>query len=142
MLLERGADPTVTGHDARTPLMIARAAGRRDAAMLLEAEEQKRGVWKNPRHLRPYCRAYYVNDLRRFRGWAELAGDRESLPVAGEDGDKSDNPPEQRIAFLHNDFTVTQSIWRNEEVIVADVTPEWREFCESELRFSIPDEMA
>jgi uncharacterized protein len=132
----------VTGQDARTPLMIARAAGRRDAAILLEAEEQRREVWKDPRQLRPYCRAYYLNDLRRFRGWAELAGDRESLPVASEDDEQGDKPPEQRIAFLHNDFTVTQSIWRNEEVLVAHVTPEWREFCESELGFSIPDDMA
>jgi len=140
MLLDRGADPTVTGHDARTPLMIARAAGRRDAARLLEAAEQKRGVWKDPRQLRPYSRAYYLTDLQRFNGWAELAGDCASPPVAGENG-RGDQPPEQRVVFLHDDFTVTRSIWRNEEVLVAQVTPEWREFCESELGFSAPDDL-
>lgn len=142
MLLERGADPTLTGSDARTPLMIARAAGRREAAALLEAAEQKRGVWKDPRHLRPYCRAYYLADLQRFRGWAQLAGDRAAPRPAGENGDQGGQPPEQTVVFLHEDFTVTRSIWRNEEAIVADVTPEWHEFCEVELGFSIPDDMA
>jgi hypothetical protein len=140
MLLERGADPTLMGRDARTPLMIARAAGRRDAAILLESAEQKRGIWRDPRNLRPYCRAYYLTDLQRFRGWEQLASNRASPETAEENGGAGDQSPEQPIVFLHDDFTVTRSIWRNEEVLVADVTPEWREFCEGALGFGIPED--
>jgi hypothetical protein len=136
LLLERGADPTLTGRDLRTPLMIAKAAGRADVAGVLTRIEQERGVWTDPRETRPYCRAYYVRDLAPFPGWAaaraldERSRDGETPPALGDDD----------VVFVHQDFTVTRSIWRDEQVLLTP-TPEWRAYCEHTLAFQIPEDL-
>ena len=43
--------------------------------------------------------------------------------------------------FLHEDYTVTESMWHNENVIFNQVTPEWKQFCTNQLRFRIPDDL-
>ena len=45
------------------------------------------------------------------------------------------------VVFLHEDYTVTQSIWSNENVIYNDVTPEWQNFCNTVLEFKVPDDL-
>lgn len=131
LLLEHGADPTLTGRDNRTPLMIAKAANRKEVAEILTAAEKERGVWKDPRENRPYCKAYYLRDLRRFEGWSENA----------EDGDASEALGEDSIVYLHHDFTVTRSMWHGEDVVFEDVSATWKEFCEGKLEFAIPEDL-
>jgi uncharacterized protein len=125
-LLEQGADVTLTGHDNRTALMVARAAARSEVIALLTAAEQARGVWKDPRSSKPYCRAYYCRDFARYPQWS-------SLHDATAQSLEADS-----IFYLHQDFTVTKSVWPGENVIVKAATPEWIRFCESELNFAIP----
>jgi hypothetical protein len=132
LLLERGADVTRTGRDLRTPLAIAKAAGRKQVAEILTAREQELGVWEDPRLTQPYCKAYYLKQLREFPDWPSIAvepgGDRPS--TEGED-----------VAYVHQDFTVTESMWHGEDVIVGQVTPAWKEFCETRLQFAIPEDL-
>jgi hypothetical protein len=125
-LLERGADPTLTGRDNRTPLMIARAAGRAEAVAILTEAEQKRGVWKDPREGRPYCKAFLVGELRRFAEW----------PPAG-----AGAGPDDQIVYLHHDFTVTRSMWHGEDVLFDATSPDWKAFCERTLAFAIPADL-
>jgi len=40
--------------------------------------------------------------------------------------------------FLHQDLTVTSSMWHNEDVVFDNVTPEWQEFCHTVLNFRVP----
>lgn len=129
-LLDHGADPTATGRDNRTPLMIAKAAGRSDVVRLLTEAEQEKGAWQDPRESRPYCRAYYLRDLEPFAGWPSQTG-------AGGDGEAS----RDEVVYLHQDFTVTASMWHGEDVLFDQVSTEWRAFCVETLDFAIPEDL-
>jgi hypothetical protein len=124
-LLERGADVTLTGRDNRTPLMIASAADRREVVDLLTEAERKRGVWKDPRETRRYCKAFRACDLRAFPGW----------PVGAA------ALPDDQIVYLHQDFTVTRSMWHGEDVLFDAVSSDWKAFCEGTLAFAIPADL-
>lgn len=72
-----------------------------------------------------YCRAYRIGELRKFPEW--------------------DDPRELTddvFVYLWDDFTVLQNpIQLDEQVLWDAVTPEWREFCHTELRFAVPQEL-
>ncbi|HEV2860058.1 MAG TPA: ankyrin repeat domain-containing protein [Pyrinomonadaceae bacterium] len=120
LLLDAGADATRVGRDQRTAFMIAQAAGRAEAAALLKEGLRKAGVERGGLPERAYCRAYPLEELRRFPGWPE-GGD------------------EAEVVFLHHDLTVTRSVWRDSGVVFDGVTPEWREFVSGVLDFHAPD---
>jgi ankyrin repeat protein len=136
-LIDRGADLFATGNDQRTPYLIALAAGHVDAARML-GEAEKLGSLDNARRSsglseeRPYCRAYPLATLRKFKEWRESDADRPEDAVA---------QPADDVVFVHRDLTVTRSIWAGEDVVFDAVTDEWREFCERELNYRPPDDL-
>jgi hypothetical protein len=143
LLLQNGADVTLTGRDNRTPLMIAKAAGHGQVVDALKEAEKTRGVRKDGRQMRPYCKAYYLRDVQNFEKWSESnitweAGRSLSSNTSAADGPRV-SPNE--VVYLHPDFTVTKSIWHDEDIVFKDVTPEWVKFCEGELKFSIPEDL-
>lgn len=121
LLIDRGADVTLTGTDDRTPLMIAKAASRAAVVDLLAAAEKARGGWQDPAATRTHCKGVRVADVRGYAGWSAGADD-----LSDED-----------VVYLHQDLTVTRSIWPGEQVIFADGTPEWRGYCERALGFAL-----
>ncbi|SES26915.1 hypothetical protein SAMN05216188_12930 [Lentzea xinjiangensis] len=124
-LLAAGADPAATTGDERTPYEIAVAAGHREAAAVLrQSAGRASGNWT------PYCRAYPVAAVRAYPAW----------PQVGESVD-DDSPEEGALVYVHDDFTVTSSIWPGEDVLLAEVTPGWERFCREELGFSAPDDL-
>lgn len=139
LLIEREADIFKVGRDQRTPYKIALAAGRADVARVLRDAENQSSGEKPPREARPYCKAYYLSDFQKFPLWAAHADQQggEALPQ-GENG--SDAVPSE-IGFLHQDYTVTRSIWHNEDIIFDQVTPHWIEFCTTTLQFKVPDDL-
>lgn len=143
LLLEKGADITLTGRDMRNPLMIAKAASRKEVAEVLTEAEKEKGVWVDPRETRPYCKAYYLKDLRKFEAWSER--EPEGVEGNGDAGGDDEEPrwplTDESIVYLHQDFTVTRDMWHGEEVIYDDVTPKWRKFCEKKLEFAIPEDL-
>jgi hypothetical protein len=40
--------------------------------------------------------------------------------------------------FLHDDYVVTASVYRDEQVTFDHVTPDWKAFCEGVLNFTAP----
>lgn len=127
LLLAAGADPTATGREQRTAYEIALAAGHRDAAVVLREAEEAADPSSAERHVwRPYCKAYLVGDLRRFDEWAERPHDE---PLT-----------DDAVVFLHDDGTVTRSIWPGEGVVYSGGSTAWEAFCRDELRFSAPDD--
>ena len=134
-LVNAGADVFRAGRDNRTPYLIALAAGRVEAAKFLRGAEQAADAErsKSIRPPRPYCKAYHLRDIRAFAAWPEV----EARWSAGASGESSDD----RVVFVHQDFTVTESMWHNEGVICDQVSPEWREFCEQTLGFKVPDDL-
>jgi hypothetical protein len=139
--VKSGADVFKTGRDNRTPYQIAVAAGHAAVARYLAAAEAAAGgdtqrTSSRQSETRPYCKAYYLKELRRFAGWSESRTNWKA--TAGE-------PPaasltDDDIVFLHQDLTVTQSMFHDENVIMGTVTPQWRTFCADELGFKVPDD--
>lgn len=125
LLLENGADPLAVGRDLRTPQMIALAAGHAEVVKRLRrAEADAKGGETEPSD-RKYCTAYHLGDLRRYPSWTSEVQD-----LSDED-----------VVFLHQDYTVTKSIWAGENVIFDKVTDEWKTYCNNELRFAVPDSL-
>ncbi len=79
--------------------------------------------------MRPYSKAYYLKQLRAFPGWAQI-----ERPDSAELNDDS-------IVYLQDNFTVVLSPFEEEDFLFKDVTAEWKEFCEKELSFAIPDDL-
>jgi len=123
LLLERGADPLAVGRDLRTPQMIALAAGHAEVVKRLREAEANAGAPAPSR--RKYCRAYHVGDLRRYAEWTS----------------ESQESKDEDVVFLHEDYTVTKSMWAGEDVLFDKVTKPWKEFCDNELRFAVPDSL-
>lgn len=136
-LLQAGADPFAVGRDLRTPEMIALAAGHAEAVKRLRRASEARDAGASQSD-RKYCAAVHIQDLRRYSGWPETPAngkDASTEPTAEE----AQEPAGDEIVFLHQDYTVTKSMWPGEDVIFNDVTDQWKTFCNTELRFSVPD---
>jgi hypothetical protein len=86
-----------------------------------------------------YCRAYPADELRRFPGWYEMTSplivkvpqDAESgtLPLSGR------AEKEVSYFFVHENFTVTAGIYRDQNVVFREPSPAWTEFCTDVLKF-------
>ena len=133
LLVERGADIFSVGRDNRTPYQVALAAGRVDVMKYLSVAAEKidpdRAKLLSPE--RKYCKAFKLGDLRKFASWSEGAIDARQPGTEFSD---------EKIVFVHNDFSVTESMKHGENVIFDQVTPEWRKFCLETLDFKIPDD--
>ena len=134
LLVDKGADVFKVGRDQRTAQMIALAAGRVDVVKYLRDAEDRVEGDKPARSQRKYCKAYHMSDFRQFASWSES---RINWKKSADDAEFSDDD----VVFLHEDYTVTQSIWSNENVIYNDVTPEWQNFCNTVLEFKVPDDL-
>lgn len=142
-----GANVFKTGVDNRTPYKIAVSAGHAKVARYLaEAEERAGGDQEKASsrefETRRYCAAYQIRDMRRFEGWSESAF-KEQEKDEGDDGSqgvKEKRLSDDDIVFLHQDFTVTLSMFHNENVIMNQITHEWQTFCTEILGFKIPDD--
>ena len=123
LLLNAGANIANTGRDNRTAYQIALAAVHIDSALLLQQAERGRGAKTTER---PYCKVYLIETLRKFPDWSE-----KSAPL--------DN---DALVYLHADFSVTRSIWQQEDVVFQSLSPAWETFCRDELAFSVPTDLA
>lgn len=141
LLVETGADPFKSGRDNRTPYMIALAAGRVDVVKYLREVEDQTDP-ERARSLRPereYAKAYHLKDLRRYPDWSE-----ERINWKDRQNGSGESPHEladEDVVFIHQDFTVTESMWHNENVIFNRVNDTWREFCSSTLGFQVPTDL-
>jgi hypothetical protein len=78
-----------------------------------------------------YCKAYPVERFEAFPQWP-AASTGSKAAAAGED-------PLGSYYFLQDNFTVTRGPFLDEEVVFADVTPAWTEFCTATLGFELPE---
>jgi hypothetical protein len=82
-----------------------------------------------------YCKAYEIEKLTEFPGWAEKANNREAQISA--DGEIAKEQAPGDFYYLQENFTVTDGIFLDEKVVFDDVTPEWIEFCRDTLKFEV-----
>ncbi len=87
-----------------------------------------------------YCKAYYLKDFRKFSGWTERAENakKEKKEVAGQEVDVIQELIDETILYLHDNYIVTDGIFKDENIIFDDVTSEWVEYCHQALKFEVP----
>ncbi len=88
-----------------------------------------------------YCKAYSLAKLRQFEGWSENAQNvrRERREVDGREVETQRQLTDDDYLYLQENFTVTDDIFIDENIIFADVTPEWMDFCRNTLGFEVPN---
>ena len=84
-----------------------------------------------------YCKAYMIDDLRKFSGWNESARADEAQAPTGEAKTASETDL-SNVLFLQENYTVTAGIFLDENVVLDKPTPEWIEFCRDTLKFHAP----
>ncbi len=82
-----------------------------------------------------YSKAYPLSQLRQFTGWVETAEGARKIrkEVNGEIVEEHRVLTDDDYVYLQMNYTVTDGIFLNENVIFSDVTPEWIEFCQNVL---------
>jgi hypothetical protein len=123
LLLEAGANPINSGRDLRTPYQIALAAARVETATLLQKAEQESGIISE-KPARPFCKAYPVNAFYEFPDWRI----EQSLS-------------DDAVVYLHQDFSVTASMWPGENVVFDSGSENWRNYCRNRLDFHVPTDL-
>jgi hypothetical protein len=80
-----------------------------------------------------YCKAYMIPNFRKFSGWTEISGN------VRKENDSPRQLTDADFLYLQENFVVTDGIFMDENVIFANVTPEWIDFCENVLKFEVPN---
>ena len=89
-----------------------------------------------------YSKAYPLRELRQFSGWTEKAENARRVKREV-DGEMVEEPREltaEDDVYVHRNFTVTDGIFVDENIIFSEVTPEWIEFCQTVLGLGHPVE--
>ena len=88
-----------------------------------------------------YCRSYPLCQLRQFPGWSEKSENARRIrrEIDGESVEVVRELTDAGYVYLHGDFTVTDGIFIDENVIFNDVTLEWISFCREVLGYTSPD---
>lgn len=89
-----------------------------------------------------YCKAYSIGKLREFKDWSEKPENARKEKKESSDGKE---PEETRVLtdadylYLQENYMVTDGIYKDQNIIFDQVTPEWEIFCREVLKFEIPD---
>ena len=88
-----------------------------------------------------YSKACPVSKLRQFSGWQEKSENVRAgrKTVDGQAIEESRELSDNDYLYLQENFTVTDGIFMDQNIIFDEVTPEWKEFCETVLKFKAPD---
>ncbi len=85
-----------------------------------------------------YCKAYMIDRFRAFPAWRESS---ENTRVEKAEGSEEEAPRvlgEDSFLYLQENYTVTDGIYLDENIIFDDVTDEWKKYCDETLEFEIP----
>ena len=85
-----------------------------------------------------HCRAYLLARLREFPGWIEKPENARIIrdEVDGEVVQVLRVLTDATYVYLQGNFTVTDGIFIDENIIFDKVTPEWIAFCRDVLGYS------
>jgi hypothetical protein len=88
-----------------------------------------------------YCKAYPLPRLRAFAGWTENRSNARKVSQQV-DGVAVETPrewSEDDFLYLQENYVVTDGCFLDENIVFDAVTDEWKQFCDRELQFQIPD---
>ena len=86
-----------------------------------------------------YCKAYPIERFREFSGWSENAQNarKEKQLVDGKETEQIRDLTGH--LYLQENFTVTDGIFLDQNIIFDQVTPDWISFCKQILQFAVPE---
>ncbi len=85
-----------------------------------------------------YCKAYPIIKFREYPAWTEKAENARKKEIDGEKTDEPRDLTDDTHLYLQENYVVTDGIFKDENIIFDDVTPEWIEYCDNVLEFEIP----
>ena len=87
-----------------------------------------------------YCKAYLIKNLRQFEKWTENLENtkKEKQEIDGNEVEVKRVLTDDDVLYLQENYVVTDGIYKDENIIFDNVTPEWKEFCQEALEFEIP----
>ncbi|MGD1913643.1 MAG: hypothetical protein ACFB2X_23240 [Rivularia sp. (in: cyanobacteria)] len=87
-----------------------------------------------------YCKAYSLNKLRKFHQWKEYSENtrKEKKVIDADEVEKNRKLTDDDFLYVQENYIVTDGIFKDENIIFDNVTPEWKEFCQKTLEFEIP----
>lgn len=88
-----------------------------------------------------YCKAFPLGQLRQFSGWTEKTENTRRIKkeVDGEIVEEARELTDEDYVYVQRNFTVTDGIFEDENIIFSDVTPQWIEFCRTVLGLGTPE---
>ena len=88
-----------------------------------------------------FCKGFPLELFRRFPNWTENLENARKVrtQIDGDTVEIARELTDSNYLYLQENFTVTDSIFLNDNIIFNDVTPEWIEFCVNELGIKIPN---
>ena len=90
-----------------------------------------------------YCKAYLASDFKKYDDWSpNLEALRQ--PEAEKPGDEPEKRTElgdDDILYLQEDLTVTDGIFKDENVLFQDDSSAWQSFCHDTLEFEVPEDV-
>jgi hypothetical protein len=91
-----------------------------------------------------YCKAYPLKKLRQFSQWSEKTENtrKETKEIDGNEIEANRELADNDFLYLQENYVVTDGIFKDENIIFDNVTPEWKEFCDNTLGFEIPEREA
>lgn len=89
-----------------------------------------------------HCKGYALKALRQFPGWTENRKNARRIrqEIDGQVVEVARDLTDSTFLYLQEDFTVTDSIFINENIIFDEVTTEWVNFCLNVLGVKFPPE--
>ena len=90
-----------------------------------------------------YSKAYPLKLFRQFPEWTENQKNSRKMrkEVDGEIVEVEKELDDSEYLYLQENFTVTDSIFFDENIIFSNVTPAWIEFCLNVLHAPFPSEV-
>jgi hypothetical protein len=88
-----------------------------------------------------YCRAYHLRDMRKYNKWKENTQNarKEKNEIDGQEIEGIRTLTDDSIVYLQENYFVTDDVYKEQNILFDDVTPKWKEYCETKLEFKIPD---
>ncbi len=89
-----------------------------------------------------YCKSYQLSRLRQFPRWTEKSENARKIrkEIGGETVEVPRELKGSDYVYLHGNYTVTDGIFIDENILFSDVTQEWIDFCRDVLGQPPPTE--
>ena len=87
-----------------------------------------------------YCKAYPIQRLRAFSEWSEKTENTRAEKHEADGKEVTAPRPltDDDFLYLQENFVVTDGIFLDENIIFDHLTPEWIDYCKTDLKFEVP----